>query len=175
MRPIILGIDPKKTALAGVALWDDGFDVFTRTMPLSLSMCCSKANQWSRHIVQQLKREHDTPIWVFVEQGLVGRGGVKSSIIQAYVAGGLLCGLHEGGAARIELVNQSTWKKRIVGNGAAKKPDVARFVRESWPELHKRADSNEDVADAGLIAWYGQLFSETVLRAEARRVSRGRR
>lgn len=62
---------------------------------------------------------------VHIEEALVGKGGVKTTIRQAYAMGAVrLCAEERGW--RVGLVSVGTWKKQIVGNGNASKEEVPR-------------------------------------------------
>jgi Holliday junction resolvasome RuvABC endonuclease subunit len=91
---------------------------------------------------------------VFVEAPLVGRGGVSSTLPQAYVSGALQGALWSRGA-NVSLVNVSRWKKVVIGKGNATKANVAEAVRLRWPDLYRRTKGDADCIDAVAIALYG--------------------
>jgi Holliday junction resolvasome RuvABC endonuclease subunit len=152
---IIFGVDPAKTSLAAVAIHPGGFDVFTRTMPQDIAMCCNRADLWMERIIRETKHRFPAvTVHVFIEKALVGKG-VNSTIVQAYVQGGLLSGAVAAGAM-VTQVNQATWKLRITGKGSSGKPDVARHIEREWPKLYRASMSNgkpnQNLLDAGCIA-----------------------
>lgn len=85
-----------------------------------------------------------------VENPLVGRGGVTTTMKQAYVGGVIRAHLH---LADFEVsdINVSTWKKSLTGRGDAKKPDVMRVVRTAWPKIGGLIGDDGDLADAAGI------------------------
>ncbi len=97
--------------------------------------------------------------YVFVEEPLVGRGGVKTAIRLSSVRGIIhLCA--ELAQASVYPVNVQTWKKEIVGKGNASKSDVAAWVKENHPHMTGSLDDlgkfKQDGIDAYCIALYGQ-------------------
>jgi|SRR6185369_595964 len=175
MHDVIFGVDPKKTALAGVVIREDGFRVYTRTMPDDLTLCCHKAFLWMRRVVlEEMKLNPLATVHVYLEKALVGPGR-NATIVQAYVQGGLIAGAVDAGAI-VHQVNQARWKSQIVGVGNATKSLVARHVKLQWPELFAQVQAlpklhAQDVLDAGCIAWYGDNEQKTL----SKRRGRGRR
>ncbi len=70
-------------------------------------------------------------------------------------------------SAQSYLVPVSTWKKATVGNGAAKKDDVAEWLRARFPDLHAGASGDQNYVDAACIALYGTTLEATASRLGA--------
>lgn len=86
----------------------------------------------------------------FIEAPVVGRGGVKSTLVQAYVSGAVQAVCNQYGS--VHLVNVGTWKKSVLGSGSLAKPDVKRRVRQiaGLPD-----GLDQDFYDATAICIYG--------------------
>lgn len=96
------------------------------------------------------------PVWFFIENPVVGRGGPHPTIVQAQVQG-LVLGLSlHFGASGAYPVNVQTWKKDIVGKGNSSKSDVQSWLEHNHPSLFELADGDGDCMDAACIALYGQ-------------------
>lgn len=103
---------------------------------------------------QQISRvsPHDRFAWI--ELPLVGRGGVRSTLVQAYIGGIIRGTLHRAGFVVYD-VNQSTWKAKVCGNGRSQKEDVLRTVKVAWPKAHVLVEHDGDLTDAAAIALFG--------------------
>ena len=119
---------------------------------------------------------------LFVEAPVVGRGGPGPTISQALITGSILAGGAQGGS-RITLVNNQTWKKRVLGNGNVNKMFVNQWMEKHWPELYAKApiinDSrhpvelrgrgDQDIVDSGAINLFGWAHTQMVERMWRRR------
>ncbi len=157
-EPIVLGIDASASKVAFVGMFGDDFFVRDyKKLGKSGAEACSAARAKTLMAwVEAKKRWPGHPIAAFIESPIVGRGGIRSTIVQAYTSGsvqGTLYGLE----VPVGLVNVSSWKKHVVGNGRASKSEVASFVELRWPSIHEEAAGSQDVADAACIAYYGIL------------------
>ena len=92
---------------------------------------------------------------VWIEAPVVGRGGVKTAMVQAYVSGALQAVALKYGSVR--LVNVSTWKKNVIGSGSADKDKVKRHMRF---DFGIPADLDQDFYDATAICIYGSDASK---------------
>lgn len=91
----------------------------------------------------------------YVEAPLVGRGGAKSTMVQAYINGVIQACLIQAGF-KTYLVNVQTWKSAVCGNGHADKADVQRLVKARWPSIGRACGSDSDKNDAAAICIYGE-------------------
>lgn len=158
MANVIIGIDPASTKLAAVALSGDKFAVlYDKNLGKSGGQSCSRAAKMiERFIVQTVPKELSwEPIYAFIESPIVGRGGVKTTMVQAYTSGAIQAVLYE---LRIptQTANVSSWKKHVVGKGNATKDDVAAWLRLRRPALFAASSGVQDIIDAACIAIYGQ-------------------
>lgn len=109
----------------------------------------------------------------WVESPLVGRGGVTTTMKQAYVGGIIRATLHEAGF-KVYDVNVSSWKADVIGNGRATKADVRRAVRTQWPKIESLAGNDGDLWDAAGIALYGErVLHKAKVAADARAARSG--
>jgi Holliday junction resolvasome RuvABC endonuclease subunit len=119
---------------------------------------------------------------LFLEAPIQGRGGPGSTIPQAFISGAIMAGAVQGGS-QIALINNQTWKKRVIGNGNVNKLDVSEWVEDHWPllfektpvienlsqghELQGRPD--QDILDAGCLSKFGWKHVSMVERLGRRR------
>lgn len=99
----------------------------------------------------------------YLEAPLVGRGGVRSTLVQAYVSGVAQACLELAGI-RTKLVQTKEWKKTVVGNGGASKDDVRSCVERRWRSVAGHCGSDQDLFDAAAICIYGQIIHKRSLR-----------
>jgi Holliday junction resolvasome RuvABC endonuclease subunit len=99
----------------------------------------------------------------YIEAPVTARGGVKTTIVQAFVSG-VVQACFIKAAFKVYLVNVSTWKKTVCGNGHATKHDVAKAVKQRWPEI--RTD-DQDLIDACGVLFHGLAVERSKRRLEA--------
>ena len=154
---VSLGVDPASAKAAFVAIGEDGeflVKTFTRFGKSGGPAC---ASAWhATQYVHTLTVTHfgGADVHAFIESPVVGRGGVRSTMVQCFTSGAIQGALHDAGC-RTQTANVSTWKKYVVGKGNATKEEVAKHLRLRWPALHAAAGGNQDVYDAACIAIYG--------------------
>lgn len=96
--------------------------------------------------------------FAWVETPLVGRGGVTTTMKQAYVGGVIRACLVQHGFAVYD-ANPSTWRSTlgIKGKGTvALKANTARVVKTRWPKIVGLIDGDGDLTDAAAIALHGE-------------------
>jgi Holliday junction resolvasome RuvABC endonuclease subunit len=91
---------------------------------------------------------------VYMEEPVVGRN-VRSTIVQAQVGGAVMAAADRAGLPYFELVNNSHWKKEVLGKGNAKKEEISFWLGEIWPEAYNLAQKDQDLIDASCINRYG--------------------
>lgn len=158
---VALGVDPASTRSTFVGFYHgDHLVVDAKRLGKSGAPACAKAWQVTLDVVGLITSKWpDVPIKAWIESPVVGRGGVRSTMVQCYTSGAIQGALYHCGIG-VDLVNVSSWKKKVVGHGHADKPTVSRFVELRWPALYREAAGSQDVADAACIAHYGQLGTE---------------
>jgi len=161
---ISIGIDPASSKVALVALGDGGTLCLARLhgkLGKSGGESCAKAMEVVGQFVTDMREAWpEVGLMAWIEAGVVGRGGVRATLVQSYTSGAIQGKLHECGVP-VSTVNVSTWKKNVVGRGNATKEDVGSWLRLRWPYLHSVAGGNQDLMDATAIALYGrQVLAE---------------
>lgn len=159
---LIVGCDPSSKKIALV--WEETVTRTSKAVALTISKAsqtmtpeaCARAQDqmtWFTYTMRGIQPD-DRHAWV--ETPLVGRsGGVRATIAQAYVGGIIRASLTNAGFV-VHDVHVGTWKKEVVGNGNAKKPDVARRVKVAWPKVWNLVRDDGDLTDAAAIALYGR-------------------
>lgn len=108
----------------------------------------------------------------WVENPLVGRGGVATTMKQAYV-GGIVRGVLARAGFLVYDVNVSTWKHEVTGNGGASKTDVRLAVSGLWPKAGVLVRDDADLTDAAAVAIYGRRQIEKAVRLRAAEPAEG--
>ena len=90
--------------------------------------------------------------WVYVEKPVFGVNA-KASIDQAYVVGAIRSILTLHGINN-SLVDNTTWKKQVIGNGRASKEEIEMFARDV---LDLPEGLTQDLYDASAIAQFGVM------------------
>lgn len=89
----------------------------------------------------------------YLEAPVVGIN-VQSTIIQAQVGGAVIAAAQTAGVP-LYLVNNSSWKKKVLGKGNAKKEEISALLREIWPEAYAVASGDQDLIDACGVNRFG--------------------
>lgn len=92
---------------------------------------------------------------IYLESPLVGRSA-HATIVQSQVGGAVMAAAENCGVP-VYLVNVSSWKKRVVGNGRAQKPEVARWLQKFWPAAYNLCSGDQDLIDACALNRYGVM------------------
>lgn len=163
---IVVGIDPASTHIAFVTLYKEHFRVtVSKNLGKSGPEACHNARLLTLETIgETIKwvkkingKELHLPIHCFYELPVVGRGGVRSTMVQCFTSGSVQATLYERQCPTYP-VNVSSWKKAVVGKGNADKGEVAEYLRLRWGALYQTASGNQDVYDASAIALYGRQF-----------------
>lgn len=161
MHSIKMAIDPSSTSFAVVVEMPDR-SIFYRKYELTTKnspMTCGYALRiFTRLIRVTLPLNNPNPDWpwekmhkvAFIEAPIVGRGGVHSTMVQAFL-NGILQGVLVSEGYEVELVHPGTWKKALVGKGNAEKADVVRVIRRRWPTISTGFGDDQDLFDAAGI------------------------
>jgi len=162
---VVVGIDPASTHIAFVILYKEHFRVkVSKNLGKSGPQACHNARLLTLEMIDETKawlnkKDSELPIHCFYELPVLGRGGVRSTMVQCFTSGAVQAALHERECPTYP-VNVSTWKKAVVGKGNADKVQVAEHLRHRWNALYSSASGNQDVYDASSIAIYGRQFLE---------------
>ncbi|QZE10871.1 RuvC-like resolvase [Gordonia phage ChisanaKitsune] len=162
---IIVGIDPSSLKIAFVWTGNDK-RVHHRLAKLpkdtDFAFRCASAYASTRVILTKIVAQNPgQPVFVFIEEPVVGRGGAYATISQSKVHGAIVAAAYRvKGVERVSGANNSTAKKQVVGNGAAKKEQIADWAAKYWRELYDAAQTynkgdRQDIIDAGMVNRYG--------------------
>lgn len=152
---LILGVDPAATRLAFVAHHESGWQWWKFTLgDRSSPGACYRAKLATREVLEDLRGHQDAVSLAFIESPVVGRGGVKSTVVQAFTSGVVQSELVEAGFG-VHLVPVQTWKKQVIGKGNATKTEVVEWGESKGFKHLKAAKMDQDVVDATAIATYG--------------------
>lgn len=157
---MILGIDPstKKLAIA----WDHGglvVDEFTLAEGRYTPESAWNAYAMTRGHLERMERlGHVTPDqepWVvFLESPVVGRGGINTTMKQAFISGAVqaACRSMEWD---VHLIHNSKWKREVCGIGNATKADVRQHVIAKYGDSWE--GESQDAIDAIGLYEFGVL------------------
>lgn len=153
---IVVGIDPSSKKLALCIDGPKNYQFHTIRLPAGLYLAAGAAYREVFSCLDELG--HYDKVSVYMESPLVGVGGVHSTIIQSQVGGAVVAAVSNSlRPTKLYMVNVGTWKKKVVGNGHAKKPEVAEWLEKNWPEAYHEAAGDQDLIDAACINRYGVL------------------
>lgn len=151
---VIIGIDPSSIHLAMVVFtprghfhheWTLGKKAGADACAAAYAACEWAANEYSEDLAQR---------HAFIEHPLVGRGGIRTTMVQSFASGAMQAALHQASYS-VTLVHQATWKAQVIGSGRADKDEVARSVRHRWPSLYEACAGSQDLIDATAIGILG--------------------
>ena len=155
-EPVIVGADVSATRVAFVALFEKKFYTMSDTkLGISGAEACHKARGAVHKFLDEVPWQTTEPIEVYIESPVLGRGGFRSTMVQAFTNGAVQGAFYERGC-NVSTANVSSWKKEIVGKGNATKPDVAQSIRLRWASLYENVAKDQDLCDASAIALYGR-------------------
>lgn len=155
---VALGVDPASSKIAFVAIsnTNEFLVAYYPKIGKSGGPACSQAWHITALMVARIHATFGTAnVHAFIEAPVVGRGGVRSTIVQCFTSGAIQGALHDAGCTT-QVANVSSWKKRVVGKGNATKGEVSEHLRLRRPALFAEAGGNQDLIDASCIAIYGQ-------------------
>lgn len=158
---VFLGIDPAASRASFVALYGDEHAIFDYPkLGKSGPIACAAGYAAATEVAEFLAgRWPDVNVAAYIESPVVGRGGVRTTMVQCWTAGAILAALHRH-EIPVGLANVSSWKKAVVGHGRASKEDVAKVVELRWPAIYEEAAGSQDVLDATCIAHFGRVNSK---------------
>lgn len=150
--PRIIGIDPSSKKLALVSLYDNVVEAKSVTLGKKAGPeACGVAMDW----LNEYLHLHAEPALAFVESPLVGRAGIRATMVQAFV-GGVIQACFASADVPIYIVHASTWKAHLTGKSNCGKDDVRTALRTHWPEAFRESGGDPDLIDAAGICHYGR-------------------
>ena len=91
---------------------------------------------------------------LFIEEPVVGRGGIRSSLVQAYI-NGVVQDWFTRADFEVRLTHQSTWKSGLGIPQRGGKESVREKMDELYPDDVRACGSDGDLLDAAALARYG--------------------
>ncbi len=149
----VVGIDPSSKSAAYVS---EEFMAKIQFAETSGPEACCKARRETVLILDAVKKDFDKkylPV-VYLEAPIVGIGGVKTTLVQAYVSGAIQAACFDVGFD-VVLISNTKWKKKIVGSGKATKDEIKSFVKKHHKNVYKSIQDDQDMIDAFCIWKYG--------------------
>lgn len=173
----VLGIDPSSKKLAFCLTdtsYSNSFTLTTISLPAGALQATGAAYRGAFSFFERNKED----LHIYMEAPVFGRNAF-STIVQAQVGGAVMAAAQNFGVP-LHLVNNSSWKKRIIGKGNAKKEEVAEKLREIWLEAYAASSGDQDLIDACAINRYGvrnRRLAEAILTRSnsARKNSQGKK
>jgi len=157
----VIGVDAASSRAAFVALRGAKFFTMAFTKLGGVGgEACYAAMGATQTFLDQLPWSPTEPIHAYVEWPVLGRGGFRSTMVQAFTNGAIQGTLHGRGCITTG-ANVSSWKKTVVGKGNATKSEVAQSLRLRWPSLYREVAEDQDLVDAACVAIYGQQIQRS--------------
>jgi hypothetical protein len=158
---IFIGVDAASARVAFVALRGREFFTMAFTkLGATGGEACNASMDATHSFLDQLPWPVTEPIQAYVEWPVLGRGGFRSTIVQAFTSGAIQ-GVLYGRGCTTQGANVSSWKKNVVGKGNATKEDVVQSLRLRWPSLYREVAGDQDLCDAACVAIYGRQVQES--------------
>lgn len=178
MDNVFIAIDPAATRLAAVVLLSDGWRIHTRTMPKDAVQRAVVADTWAHRVVSAYVDLG--PVYVGVEDVVMHSGSrmANAAIPGAKVHAACLVGATRAGGVAFP-INNTVWKKSIVGKGNADKPMITKYVMKHWPSLYRAAMQThvkQDLCDAACMVQHVKKTykaRDEIAARTALRLSRG--
>lgn len=152
-----LGIDPSSVKLAFV--WEEDGALRMKTMALPSEALWVARCAVAFQLVGKFLDEYDVRS-VYVEAPVMGAGGPGATIPQALVTGSILAACGEYGVPFSKLVNNQSWKKKVMGRGNINKEEIALEMKTVWPKASRMAKGDQDLIDAAGIYKFGVAYNK---------------
>lgn len=147
----VMGIDLGISKIAW-AVWEDDVLVETGAFADSVTYRPKVLHRLGEEIWAQVAKHE--PDFIFIEDTLIGNNR-KYSIRLSQTMGAVLAQLSD---QSVNLVNVSTWKKTVLGNGRADKQMVQKYMCVTHPAYSELCGNDQDRFDAACIGYYGVLI-----------------
>lgn len=180
---LVIGVDPSAKKIALVALDPilgvssvATFDLYgkgqKKQTPESVHAAMAGMNEVLNSIVHMMTKQS----YAYVEQPLVGRGGINTTMKQAYVGGVIQACLVERGF-KVTVVHPSTWRAGLgikARKTEAVKAATRQLVMVRDPKLFAKVEADSDLVDAAAIALYGTDKVAKIRRRASPKLARSR-
>lgn len=165
----VVGIDPssKKLAFCTTDLSKGVPELHTVSLPEGIRRATGCAYREAFSFFQYGGQEV-----VYMEAPVVGRS-IHPTIVQAQVGGAVMAAADSAGV-KLHLVNNMSWKKKVVGKGNASKEEVASWLQQFWPSAYDVAEKDQDLIDACGVNRFG-VANQLLMKAILNRRNRGRK
>lgn len=153
---VVIGIDPssRKIAVTVTRNHEPAIRMQTKTLPKDIADVCLVSFTYVRWMTKEYVDAGDQ-VYVFIEEPVVGRGGVYTTLRQAKAHGAMVAGAKSVPGANIHTVNNQRWKKVVLGNGSLGKPEIKRRMYEVWRDAYDASQGDQDLIDSAAINRYG--------------------
>jgi Holliday junction resolvasome RuvABC endonuclease subunit len=178
-----VGIDPSTKCLAFVA-GDADIEGDNPDLIVLLRQICRKTDKFSPVVTNRafvavsefagmIPTVPGDTITFGIERGIVGRGGVQTSLDLGSVSGALMVACQQLQCSEPLLIPISRWKKELTGNGGANKDFVAEHIRvnrrASYERLCQEPGGSTGAPRQDLLDALGvQSFTSGLVRAKRR-------
>jgi Holliday junction resolvasome RuvABC endonuclease subunit len=115
---------------------------------------CGEAFRQVGSFLYELRQEVGLTV-AYLEAPIMGQGGPGPTISQAQIGGAIMAAAEEY-EIPLTLVNNQSWKKRVCGAGNINKEEVAKRMKDIWPEAVKIANGDQNAIDASAINLFGR-------------------
>lgn len=161
MDNVILGVDPSSRKVAVTTTWSgwDEPELFTIDLPGDHTEGCGLAFRRFFEYISGVRERTGCALFVFQEEPLMAFGknmNANSTITQARIGGALEAACSEA-MVPVTLVNNKVWKKVVIGNGNAGKPEIAAWVHDNLPDAYDLAGGDQDLLDSSAINEFGKM------------------
>jgi hypothetical protein len=160
-QPVIVGCDPSSKKLAFFAIHPLTRTVMARAFVLrgNARYTPEGAAEAGHACAEMLTLINpmgtpSTPMILFIEEPVVGRGGIRSSLVQAYINGVVQDWFTRAGYS-VRITHQSTWKSGLGIPQRGGKPEVLAAMKRLYPKDVRACGPDEDLLDAAALARYG--------------------
>lgn len=158
----VVGIDPSTQCLSAVVTGDGAVPMFVQhSLPANERTRDGKAFEWMQGLLQTMRAEGEGAV-IYLEKPIAWRSGT-STIALGQISGALRAAAWNA-AVPVIMVNNSTWKSRVLDSGRASKEQINTWLRLTHPELHAecvrhavRKSNIQDLVDAACIYLYGAM------------------
>jgi Holliday junction resolvasome RuvABC endonuclease subunit len=165
-RDAIIGIDPdSKRLTATVTTDDDDWVVLRKVLPDQTTNArrLDVAWMWVYRTVKKY-RAMGYDVHVFIESPFVSPKFITAAIPLARLNGTMLAAAQRAGAVTVHETQIQSWKKDVVGNGSASKPDIERWCKVYWRQVWEygqnitKTAGRQDIYDSAGINRYGKII-----------------
>lgn len=158
MGDVIVGIDPDSHRITAIVTAGNVSTVRRKTLPANVPNArkLDVAWMWVYRLVRKYESQGQD-VHIGIESPFIHPKRPSAAIPLTRLNGAMLAAAQHGGAASVHEVTISTWKKDVVGNGSASKPQIELWCKVYWQQMYDnamqltKAEGRQDVCDAAAI------------------------